>query len=173
VHQAGGHISVYSEPGHGTTFKIYLPRAHGKADAPEPPVVRGASRGDETVLVVEDNVQVRQIAVRALTRAGYAVMAAGGAADALALCDGHAGGIDLLLTDVVMPGLGGRELALRLCARYPGLRTLYLSGYTENAIVHRGVLPAGTYLLSKPFAPGALVDRVREVLDSLAPPAGG
>src|SRR5438309_3378671 len=167
VQQSGGFIWVYSEPGHGTTFKIYLPRvdapAAGGAAGPAPATV---PRGTETVLLVEDEPAVRAIAQQALERQGYTVLAAPSGADALALAAQHGATIHLLLTDVVMPGMSGRDLADRLTAQRPGIRVLYISGYTDNAIVRHGMLEPGLAYLQKPFRPDALVRKVREVLDA-------
>jgi len=169
VKQSGGHIWVYSEPDHGATFKIYLPRV---AEAPEPLAaaepggVRAAARGSETILLVEDEQIVRSLARRVLTQQGYTVLEAPAGAEALAVSDAHAGEIHLLLTDVVMPGIGGRELARQLAERRPRARVLYLSGYSDDAIVRHGLLDPGTFFLQKPFTPQALTRKVRQVLDA-------
>ncbi|HUL76163.1 MAG TPA: ATP-binding protein [Vicinamibacteria bacterium] len=166
VKQSGGNIWVYSEPGRGTSFKVYLP----VVDAPdellpaEPP--RGVRNdGSETVLLVEDDQQVRELARTVLADCGYVVLAAENAALADSLCRTHPGQIHLLLTDVVMPGLGGRELARQVTALRPQVRVLYMSGYTTNAIVHHGELDADASFLPKPFTPASLAAKVREVLD--------
>jgi CheY-like chemotaxis protein len=166
VKQSHGHVAVYSEPGHGTTIKLYLPRASalvaGTRDAaPEgPPVVGGA----ELVLVVEDDELVRRYAVSELRSLGYRVLDAASGAEALEVLRQEPG-IDLLFTDVVMPGgMTGRELADAATAQHPSLRVLYTSGYTENAIVHHGRLDAGVKLLAKPYRRAELARAVREVL---------
>src|SRR5205809_352974 len=166
VKQSGGFIWVYSEPGRGATFKIYLPRVDTPTEAaalPAPAVQ--PARGPETVLLAEDEPAVRAIAQPALERHGYTVLPAATGAAALALAAQHAATIDLLLTDVVMPGMSGRDLADRLTAQRPGIRVLYISGYTDNAIVRHGMLEPGLAYLQKPFRPDALVRKVREVLD--------
>ena len=169
VKQSGGHIWVYSEPGQGATFKIYLPRVQ---EAPEPLVaaepggVRAAARGSETILLVEDEQIVRSLARRVLSQQGYTVLEAPAGLEALAVSNAHPGDIHLLLTDVVMPGIGGRELARQLAARRPRARVLYLSGYSDDAIVSHGLLDPGTFFLQKPFTPQALTRKVREVLDA-------
>jgi len=166
VKQSGGFIWVYSEPGHGATFKIYLPRVDAPVESTAPPApVERPPRGSETVLLAEDEPAVRAIAQQALERQGYTVLAAPSGADALALAAQHGATIHLLLTDVVMPGMSGRDLADRLTAQRPGTRVLYISGYTDNAIVRHGMLEPGLAYLQKPFRPDALVRKVREVLD--------
>ncbi|MBI4957764.1 MAG: response regulator [Myxococcales bacterium] len=165
VKQAGGHIWVYSEPGEGTTFKIYVPRAVGDAEGlPAKRPALHAPGGSERILVVEDEPALRNVFVRSLRQAGYEVLEASNGADALLKVASLQGELDLLITDVVMPQMGGRELADKLRARQPSLRVLYLSGYTENAIVHHGVLDAVDFL-QKPFVPNELLRRVRDVLD--------
>jgi len=173
VRQAGGHIQVYSELGRGTTFRIYLPRSLGpdeQAPVASPPP---RTHGRETALLVEDDDAVRRVTVRMLQHYGYRVLEAGGGEEALALARSYPGVIDLLITDVVMPGLGGRELADRLLIIRPGLAVLFVSGYTENAIVHHGVLERGVAFLQKPFTPTTLQARLRQILDARAGTRGG
>ncbi|MBI4504778.1 MAG: PAS domain-containing protein [Chloroflexi bacterium] len=167
VDRSGGTIGVYSEPGLGTTFKICLPRVAGDAGAevaaaPAPSV----EDGTETVLLVEDDTQVRDLVRRVLVAHGYTVLEVREGAAALAIAEQHDGPIDLLLTDVVLPGMSGRALAEGLAARRPGIPAVYMSGYTDNAIAHHGVLDPGVELLQKPFRPEALLRKVRQVLDT-------
>jgi PAS domain S-box-containing protein len=167
VKQSGGYIWVYSEVGKGTTFKIYLPRAEEPIE-PEPVAAKvpaASLRGHETLLLVEDEESVRKLAAHCLRNQGYTVLEAQNGAEALALCREHAAPIHLLVTDVVMPGMGGRDLADQLATLRPDVRVLFVSGYTGNAIVHHGILDPGTFLLSKPFRPVELAQKVREVLD--------
>ncbi|MBK8236122.1 MAG: response regulator [Deltaproteobacteria bacterium] len=169
VRQAGGHIWVYSEPARGSTFKIYLPRVLDPSDAPvEAPAISERERGTETVLLVEDDVQVRSAVVHVLAGLGYQVYEAYDGVHALEVHEGMSQ-CDLLVTDVVMPRMSGRELANRLQWVRPTIKVLYMSGYTENAIVHQGVLDEGIELLSKPFTPKQLAVRVRELLDRKPP----
>jgi signal transduction histidine kinase len=166
VKQSGGNIWVYSEPGRGTSFKIYFPLASGPADSVAPdhaPVSR--HRGVETILLAEDDEQVRELASEALSAAGYSVLAAETPQAAISICRNHGAKIDLLLTDVVMPIIGGRELARQLTAIRPDLRVLYMSGYTPQAILHHGELEANTFFIQKPFTPSSLAAKIREVLD--------
>ena len=169
VKQSGGWIWVYSEPGQGTTFKIYLPRVTEAvppaAVTPAPPA---SVRGSETILLVEDDEMIRNLVQKVLQANGYRVLVAANGRDAEQVAGQHDGPIHLLVTDVVMPGMNGREVAERLAAARAGVRVLYLSGYTDDAIVHHGVLEPGVAFLQKPFTPAVLGRRVREVLDSPA-----
>jgi PAS domain S-box-containing protein len=167
IKQSGGHINVYSEPGRGTTFKIYLPRVES---LPQVPVERLESpelpRGTETILLVEDDPALREMAATLLRRLGYTVLAAANGVEALSLKQQRdTGYVDLLLTDVVMPHMSGKELADRVRALYPHTRILFTSAYTENAIAQQGALDKGVALLPKPFTPSALARKVREALD--------
>ncbi len=171
IKQSGGHIYIYSEPGQGTTFKIYLPRLEDAvASAPVDQATTAPVGGPETILLVEDEDMVRQVARRILERNGYTVKEAGLGAEALLLSGQNSGPIHLLLTDVVMAGMSGRELADRLSLQRPEMKVLYMSGHTENAIVHHGVLDQGIAFIQKPFRHDILVQKVREVLDR--PPPG-
>jgi len=168
VAQAGGHLHVESELGAGTAFHLWLPRTVALPPAPAPAAPRRSGRGTETVLVVEDDPQVRQVTLKALRAAGYQVLAAGRGEEALALLRGHQGHVDLVVSDVVMPGMSGREVADALRVLRPGLQVLFVSGYTQDAIAHHGVLEEGVELLEKPFTPATLLARVRALLDRVA-----
>jgi PAS domain S-box-containing protein len=165
IRQAGGHVTVYSELGVGTTFKLYIPATDGKAVPAEAPGAVATPEGAEVVLLVEDDMAVRTVAEGFLRRAGYQVLVAASAAEAVRLAAEHGRSIDLLVTDVIMPDMNGRALAGQLAQRQPGLRTLYVSGYTANVIAHHGVLDEGVEFLEKPFTRRDLLRRVREVLD--------
>jgi CheY-like chemotaxis protein len=172
VKQHEGYITVDSSPGRGTTFTIYLPCAIEAAVEEETTsTAEPAGRGTETILLVEDESEVRSLAGEILQASGYTVLQAGNAAEALEVSKRHQGTIDLLVTDVVMPQMSGRELAERLVALGPTMKVLYMSGYTDDAIVHHGILDPGIVLLQKPFAPDTLVKQIRSVLDSPNPPA--
>ena len=172
VKQSGGSVAVDSEPGRGTTFQVYLPRAEGPPAPRSVAGLRPPERGSETVLLVEDEDAVRRLAREVLEGNGYAVIEASHGGEALRRAEEFRGPIHLLLTDVVMPGLGGRQLAEGLSALHPETRVLYLSGYTEDAVVRHGVLQAETNFLQKPFSLTALTQKVREVLDA-GPAANG
>jgi signal transduction histidine kinase/DNA-binding response OmpR family regulator len=171
--QAGGHIWVYSEPGRGSTFKVYLPRVDGPVSETTASAPSRVVGGHETILLVEDDPQVRQVTERVLKRSGYTVLSAGSAQEAIDVCAAYASAPDLLLTDMTLPGGNGHELALRLRGRHPHVRALYISGYTEASIARRGGLPAGTVMLAKPFTAAALARRVRDVLDEARPEDAG
>ena len=167
VKQSGGYIWVYSELDQGTTFKIYLPRVDQPAEtmgAESRP--KNVQRGSETILLVEDDPQLRELSSSVLAHCGYKVLIAGQPEDALAICRSNQRDIRLLITDVIMPSMNGRQLAEQILQISPDVRVLYISGYTNNAIVHYGVLDAGLWFLPKPFTLSALIAKVREVLDS-------
>jgi PAS domain S-box-containing protein len=167
VKQSSGNIWVYSEPGKGTTFKIYLPCVDEPLDEirKEGVVREGLPRGSETILVVEDEEVVRKLTVRILQEQGYRVLEGGQGTDAFPIADEHEGQIHLLLTDVVMPKMSGKELAGRIASLRPGIKVLYMSGYTDNAIAHHGIFDKGINFIQKPFTVDGLVRKVREVLD--------
>jgi CheY-like chemotaxis protein len=159
-----------SAPGQGTTFKIYLPRVDESVEAvAEKGVEKGAvedlPRGRESVLVVEDDKEVRQLSVRILNRQGYRVWEANDGVEALRVCEQHKEPIDLMLTDVVMPQMGGLELAEKVQPLRPQMKVLFTSGYMDDAVVHKGILNSGSHFLQKPFSPTVLARKVREVLD--------
>jgi CheY-like chemotaxis protein len=166
VQQSGGNIWVYSEPGKGTTFKVYLPRVDAEVDVLTPSVAPATLRGTETILLAEDEEQVRSIVLNVLRRQGYHVIAAQNGGEALLLSERHSGTIDLLLTDVVMPTMSGPELAKRLAATRPDMKVLCMSGYTDDSIVRHGVLGSGVAFIQKPITPALLMTKVREVLDA-------
>jgi len=169
VKQAGGFIWVYSEPGQGTSFKIYLPAVDATAERTTAAATTPAPRGTETVLLVEDAAAVRAVTKQILERQGYTVLEAPDGEAGLRLAQRHRGVIHLLLTDVVMPRVGGRELAEQLTRLRPDVKVLYASGYTDDSVVRHGILESGTAYLQKPFSPESLARKVRDVLD--APPA--
>jgi PAS domain S-box-containing protein len=170
VKQSGGNLWVYSELGQGTTFKIYLPReSSAVAAVTTAPVTPRPVTGTEIILVVEDEEALRKVAKRSLEAAGYTVLTAADGDEALQVSAQHAGDIHLLLTDVVMPRINGKTLAQTLSKTRPTLKVAYMSGYTDNAIVHHGVLDAGTHFIPKPFTGNDLTRKVREVLDAEFP----
>jgi signal transduction histidine kinase/DNA-binding NarL/FixJ family response regulator len=169
VKQSGGFIFVDSQPQRGTAFRTYFPRVDAREEAAAAQDSLSLPRrdhGQETILLVEDETHLRRLARQYLETQGYKILEAEDGAAALQIVDGHQGAIDLLLTDVIMPGMNGRVLATNIAKLLPDIRVLYMSGYTENAIGHAGTLDAGVNLLQKPFSLPALKDRVREVLDS-------
>jgi CheY-like chemotaxis protein len=165
--QNNGFVWVYSEPGQGSTFKVYLPKVKGDAEPEEKEqsTVDDLS-GSETVFTVEDDDNLRKLAQEVLLRHGYRVLDAENGEDALKVGKEHEGPIHLLLTDVVMPKMGGKELAERLQPLYPQMKVIYMSGYTDNAIVHHGVLAQELNFIQKPFTPEGLARKVREALES-------
>jgi len=169
VKQSGGSVWVYSEPGQGTTFKVFLPSVDRPKDQSAPVEAPGILRGNETILLIEDDHQVRVVAGSILRSCGYQVIEARSATDALLLSERHAGPIELLLTDVIMPELSGPELAKRLARARPEMRVLFMSGYTDGSIASHGVVDDGTPFLAKPITVSSLAAKVREVLDAPAP----
>jgi CheY-like chemotaxis protein len=170
VYQSGGHISVESAVGQGTTFNIYLPQASKPAAQAQPqPALAGAAHGSETILLVEDDVGVRSLARRILRHHGYTVLEASDGVMAQEVAQQHAGPIDLIITDVIMPGgLSGVRLAEYLVAQRPQVKVLYMSGYTDNAITQHGALDSGQAFLQKPFTPKILAHKVHVLLHAKA-----
>jgi CheY-like chemotaxis protein len=166
VKQSGGCIRVESEPGAGTTFEIFLPRTDGESErGSNGPSESGTLTGSETVLVVEDQPAVRSVVRHALERVGYRVLEAENGEAALAIYEREGEGIDLVLTDMIMPRMSGRDLADRLRASQPGIPILFMSGYAADEVPQHNVLEPGTHLLEKPFTAEVLQQKVREVLD--------
>jgi PAS domain S-box-containing protein len=171
IKQSDGDISVYSEPGAGTTFKVYLPRVKAESEkrtGEKESKFAGMPRGTETVLVVEDDQTVRKLACRALRLSGYHVLEAANAGEALLICERHEGLIHLMLVDVIMPQMNGRDLALRLSPLRPEMKTLFMSGYTDNAVFHQSGLDSNVLFIQKPFTPNIISRKVRQVLDGQA-----
>jgi len=167
VKQNNGFINVYSEPGHGTSFKIYLPRHAAKTTQMQKAgPTKPAKRGHETILLVEDEPAILKMTTKILEHQGYTVLAASTPGEAIRRTEAHPGEIHLLLTDVVMPEMNGRDLAKNLLSFYPNLKRLFMSGYTANVIACHGVLDEGVNFLQKPFAMQDLAAKVREALDS-------
>lgn len=170
IKQSGGHIWLYSEPQHGTTFKVYLPRAEdgdagrqrSETQQQPPP-----TRGHETVLLVEDDDRVRAVAVSILRRNGYRVLEASNGGEAFMICEDHSATIHLLVTDVVLPRMSGRQLAERLTPMRPQMKVLYMSGYTDDAVLQHGILESNVAYLQKPLTPDALTRKVRDVLNGV------
>jgi DNA-binding NtrC family response regulator len=168
--QAGGHVWAFSEPGVGTTFKVHLPEVRDAEEhATELTSRKPAARGAETLLLVEDEDSVRSLAREVLESQGYRVIEAEDGVEALRVAAAHDGPIQMLVTDVVMPRMGGGELAEKLAGMRPGIRVLFVSGYTDDSIIRHGVRERSSAFLQKPFALDAFAARVREVLDAPAP----
>jgi len=163
VQQSEGGLFVYSEPERGSTFKVYLPQVDRLPSAP-PTFEIGDQSGTETILLVEDEPALRSLTKRILSSAGYTVLDADSGDEALAVLAAHTAPVHLLLTDVVMPGMNGRDLATRVVAMRPGIRVLFASGYTDDALFRHGVLDDGSCFISKPYAPGELRQKIREAL---------
>jgi CheY-like chemotaxis protein len=173
VKQSGGHIEVYSEAGRGTSFKVYLPRCMDPVEDAAQPAPVPPPNGHATVLLVDDDAQVSAAARRALERAGYTVLAASDGAQGLRIATEQQGRVDLLVTDMVMPGMGGRELARQVTSVRPEVRVLFTSGYTAEAMNQQAILEPGDAFLGKPFTPDALLRRVSDVLRSNGAQADG
>jgi CheY-like chemotaxis protein len=168
VKQSGGAISVYSEPGRGTTVKIYLPSTEAKAAEAAEQEPAAALRGSETILVLEDEARVRKLVCEVLAARGYHVLEAVRGEEAIRMATEHQGRIHLLLTDVVMPEMSGPQALEQIRARQPNMKVLFMSGYTDEAMVHHGIPDSGAPFLQKPFLPETLARKVREVLASQA-----
>jgi CheY-like chemotaxis protein len=170
VKQSGGHITVESRPGKGTTVHIFLPAVEAEVQRPKAAALPAPGKlGTETILLVEDDDAVRTLVTRVLSKGGYKVLPAASPREAIATSEEHPGTFDLLITDLVMPEMDGSELARQLRGRRPDMRVLFISGYTKDAVVQRGVLDSGVSLLTKPFGLDALTETVRRVLDAPVP----
>jgi CheY-like chemotaxis protein len=165
VKQSGGNIEIYSEPGRGTSVKVYLPRVERAAPTEAESAAAAAGRGTETILLVEDEEMVRRLVRETLEREGYTLLDASGPAEAQRIIRSYKAPIHLMITDVVMPKLSGRELAQRVARERPEMKVLYMSGYTDNAVAASGVLGAQVPFLQKPFTPSVLARKVRQVLE--------
>ena len=165
VKQSGGGVDVYSEPGLGTSVKVYLPRIDQPAAIESEKLRKSVARGSETILLVEDDEMVRRLVCETLLREGYKVIDFADPQEARRKSESHKGTIQLLITDVVMPKVSGRELAAKLLQQRPAMKVLYMSGYTDNAVVNSGILQSEVAFLQKPFTPAALAEKVREVLE--------
>jgi len=173
VTQSEGTITVDSAPGQGTRVTISLPRVDATAEPLEAgPASAGAPQGEETILLVEDYTEIREMLQEILQLHGYTVLTAANGQEALRSSERHEGTIQLLLTDVIMPGMSGRELADHVTRKRPSMKVLFMSGYTEDELGQHGLLDPGVTLLRKPFLPEALVEKVREILDTPPPPGG-
>ncbi len=166
IKQNGGNVNVYSEPGRGTTMRVYFPRFYGKKEISEEKLQDESLSGEETILVVEDQPDLLELAKNSLEEYGYEVLAAWTPAEAIKTCETYSGEIDLLLSDVIMPKMNGKELRDAIMKVKPGVKTLFMSGYTANVIAHRGILDEGIEFIQKPFTPRTLARKVREVLQA-------
>jgi two-component system, cell cycle sensor histidine kinase and response regulator CckA len=167
VKQSGGNVWVYSEPGKGTTFKVYLPQVEDEAiTREESKALITMKRGSETVLLVEDEDMVRKLTGELLEESGYVVLEANGGEEAISIFNERKAPIDLLITDVVMPKISGKEVAEQLKKIHPETKVLFMSGYTDEAIVHHGIVDSGIAFIQKPFSENALTRKVRDVLDA-------
>jgi nitrogen-specific signal transduction histidine kinase/ActR/RegA family two-component response regulator len=167
IKQNNGFINVYSEPGRGSTFKIYLPRLVGDEDTDKAvPDKKAVPVGNETILIVEDEPAILKLTRMMLERKGYSVLSAATPAEAIKMAENHIDKIHLLMTDVVMPGMNGRDLAWHLTTLYPDIKLLFMSGYTANVIAHQGVLDEGVAFIQKPFSMADVAEKLREVLDT-------